>query len=152
MQALLTTGPEGQGLALGETPEPEPASDQVVVTLTATSLNRGEVRHLGDEEPGTVLGWDVVGTVAQTAADGSGPALGSRVVGIVDQGAWAERVAVYTHALAEIPDAVTDADAAVLPIAGLTASTNTVIDDTTCIETSFPEFPSKLLELLTKDN
>lgn len=39
-----------------------------------------------------------------------------------------------------------------LAIAGLTASTNTVIDDTTCIETSFPEFPSKLLELLTKDN
>jgi 3-phosphoshikimate 1-carboxyvinyltransferase len=39
-----------------------------------------------------------------------------------------------------------------LAIAGLTASTNTVIDDTDCIETSFPGFQSKLLELLTKDN
>jgi 3-phosphoshikimate 1-carboxyvinyltransferase len=39
-----------------------------------------------------------------------------------------------------------------LAIAGLTASTNTVIDDTGCIETSFPDFQSKLLELLTKDN
>ncbi|HEY6973592.1 MAG TPA: 3-phosphoshikimate 1-carboxyvinyltransferase [Nitrospiraceae bacterium] len=38
-----------------------------------------------------------------------------------------------------------------LAIAGLTASTNTVIDDTACIETSFPNFQSKLLELLTKD-
>jgi 3-phosphoshikimate 1-carboxyvinyltransferase len=39
-----------------------------------------------------------------------------------------------------------------LAIAGLTALTNTVIDDTDCIETSFPDFESKLLELLTKDN
>lgn len=38
-----------------------------------------------------------------------------------------------------------------LAIAGLTASTNTVIDDTACVETSFPNFQSKLLELLTKD-
>jgi 3-phosphoshikimate 1-carboxyvinyltransferase len=39
-----------------------------------------------------------------------------------------------------------------LAIAGLTALTNAVIDDTDCIETSFPDFESKLLELLTKDN
>lgn len=39
-----------------------------------------------------------------------------------------------------------------LAIAGLTASTHTVIDDTACIETSFPDFQHKLLELLTKDN
>jgi len=38
-----------------------------------------------------------------------------------------------------------------LAIAGLTASSNMVIDDTACIETSFPNFQSKLLELLTKD-
>jgi 3-phosphoshikimate 1-carboxyvinyltransferase len=38
-----------------------------------------------------------------------------------------------------------------LAIAGLTASTDTVIDDTACIETSFPDFQSKLLELLTKE-
>ncbi|HXX75184.1 MAG TPA: 3-phosphoshikimate 1-carboxyvinyltransferase [Nitrospiraceae bacterium] len=39
-----------------------------------------------------------------------------------------------------------------LAIAGLTAVTNSVIDDTACIETSFPGFQSKLLELLTKDD
>lgn len=39
-----------------------------------------------------------------------------------------------------------------LAIAGLTASMNTVIDDTACIETSFPGFQHKLLELLTKEN
>ena len=94
MQALLTTGADGPGLALGEAPEPTPASNQLVVGLTATSLNRGEVAHLHDEKPGTVLGWDVVGTVIEPAVDGSGPDTGARVVGIVDDGGWAERVAV----------------------------------------------------------
>lgn len=39
-----------------------------------------------------------------------------------------------------------------LAIAGLAASGNTVIDDTACIDTSFPDFQYKLLELLTKDS
>lgn len=120
MKALLTTGGH-PALVLGDAADPAPASDEALVALTATSLNRGEVRHLADEEPGTILGWDVVGTVLAPAADGSGPRPGARVVGIVDQGAWAERVAVPTHALAEIPDAVSDEAASVLPIAGLTA-------------------------------
>jgi 3-phosphoshikimate 1-carboxyvinyltransferase len=37
-----------------------------------------------------------------------------------------------------------------LAIAGLTASASTVIDETTCIDTSFPEFHKTLLELLTE--
>jgi NADPH:quinone reductase-like Zn-dependent oxidoreductase len=119
VKALLTAGE--QGLTFGDAPDPAPASNEALVALSATSLNRGEVRHLADEKPGTVLGWDVVGTVVDPAADGSGPNTGTRVVGIVDEGAWAERVAVPTHALAVIPDAVPDAAAAVLPIAGLTA-------------------------------
>ena len=64
MKALVTTGPNGPGLDLADVADPQPASNQALVQLTATSLNRGEVRHLADEAPGTVLGWDVVGTVA----------------------------------------------------------------------------------------
>lgn len=39
-----------------------------------------------------------------------------------------------------------------IAIAGLTAESPTVIDDTDCIETSFPGFHDKLLELLTNSN
>ncbi len=39
-----------------------------------------------------------------------------------------------------------------IAIAGLTANSPTVIDDTDCIETSFPGFHGKLLELLTNSN
>jgi len=43
------------------------------------------------------------------------------VVGMLGEAAWAERVAVPTHALAELPDKVTFSQAATLPVAGLTA-------------------------------
>jgi NADPH2:quinone reductase len=121
VKALVTTGPDGPGLALGDVARPEPASSDALVRLTATSLNRGEVRHLAEEAPETVLGWDVVGVVEVPAADGSGPPSGTRAVGLVGGAGWAEYVAVPTNALAAIPDSVSDADAAVLPIAGLTA-------------------------------
>jgi len=59
--------------------------------------------------------------IETAAADGSGPRLGTRAVGILPSGAWAERVNCRTHAVAALPDAVGDAEAATLPVAGLTA-------------------------------
>ena len=59
--------------------------------------------------------------VEQAASDGSGPPTGGRVVGFLPEGAWAQYVAVPTHALASLPDVVTFAQAATLPVAGLTA-------------------------------
>ena len=52
--------------------------------------------------------------------DGSGPPVGSRVVGHVDSGGWAEQAAVPTHRLAELPEEMTFV-AAALPLAGLAA-------------------------------
>jgi NADPH:quinone reductase-like Zn-dependent oxidoreductase len=72
-------------------------------------------------EVGAVTGWDVAGVVEAQAADGSGPPLGTRVVGLVDRGAWAQRVAVPTDVLAALPDGVSFAQAATLPVAGMTA-------------------------------
>jgi NADPH:quinone reductase-like Zn-dependent oxidoreductase len=59
--------------------------------------------------------------VEHAAANGSGPQTGVRVVGFLPEGAWAERVAVPTNALAELPDKVTFSQAATFPVAGLTA-------------------------------
>jgi NADPH:quinone reductase-like Zn-dependent oxidoreductase len=44
--------------------------------------------------------------VLVAAADGSGPPIGARVVGHAWDGGWAERVAVATDALVELPDAI----------------------------------------------
>ena len=96
--------------------------DEVGVRVTAISLNRGETRRaLTQAEPGWRPGWDFAGVVETEAADGSGPRSGTRVVGMLPSGAWAERVNCRSHAVAALPDAVTDAEAATLPVAGLTA-------------------------------
>jgi NADPH:quinone reductase len=120
MLALAIADRDGR-LELMEVPEPEPLSDEALVDVHAFSLNRGELRAIAGGEPGFVPGWDVAGVVARAAADGSGPGEGARVAGLVEAGAWAERAAVPTWAMTELPEAVELEQAAVLPVAGLTA-------------------------------
>jgi NADPH2:quinone reductase len=96
--------------------------DEVSVKVAAISLNRGETRRAVQQaEPGWRPGWDFAGVVEREAADGSGPKVGTRVVGLLPNGAWAERVNCRSHAVAALPDKVSDAQAATLPVAGLTA-------------------------------
>src|SRR5580704_8905635 len=100
----------------------DPDRDEVTVRVTAISLNRGETRRAVQQaEPGWRPGWDFAGVVETAAADGSGPKLGTRVVGLLPSGAWAERVNCRSHAVAALPDKVSDAQASTLPVAGLTA-------------------------------
>jgi NADPH2:quinone reductase len=122
MKSVVSTpGAEGS-LKIGEAPEPKPDTNEAVVKVTCFSLNRGELRRAEQAAAGTQIGWDTVGVIDQPARDGSGPATGTRVVGLsLKMQGWAERVAIPTAALAPIPDAVRDADAATLPVAGLTA-------------------------------
>ena len=120
MRALISRQ-EPPYVELAEVTEPEPRSDQAVVSVKAISLNRGEVRRLERMEPGTVAGWDLAGTVTWPATDGSGPKAGARVVGLKNVGAWAEQVAVPAEYLAELPDGISFEQAATLPVAGLTA-------------------------------
>jgi len=108
-------------LVIRPVPEPVPDRAEAVVRVRAISLNRGEVRRSGMAAAGWRPGWDLAGAVERAAADGSGPRAGTRVVGFLPEGAWAERVAVPTYALAELPDKVTFSQAATLPVAGLTA-------------------------------
>src|SRR5438309_438110 len=103
-------------------PVPEPTADrgEALVRVHAISLNRGEVRRSGMAAAGWRPGWDLAGVIERAASDGSGPAVGTRVVGFLPEGAWAQRVVVPKNALAELPDKVTFSQAAPFPVAGLT--------------------------------
>jgi NADPH:quinone reductase-like Zn-dependent oxidoreductase len=105
---------------LADVPDPEPRPDEALVEVKAISLNRGETRRLETLEPGTVTGWDLAGTVRRAAQDG-GPREGTRVVGLMNPGAWAELAAVKLEHLAELPEGISFEQAAALPVAGLTA-------------------------------
>lgn len=122
IRAVVVDPSSPERLAIRPVPLNPAYRDEVTVRVRAVSLNRGEVnRAVRSAEPGWRPGWDFVGTVEETAPDGSGPAKGTRVVGILPSGAWAEMVRVPQDAIAALPDGVTDAQAATLPVAGLTA-------------------------------
>ncbi len=121
MRALVARPSAPHGIELAEVDAPAPALDEAIVDVRAVSLNRGEARYLPRRQEGTVHGWDVAGVVRRPAADGTGPGEGARVVGLVGEGAWAERAAVRTDRMAELPDGVSFEDASTLPVAGLTA-------------------------------
>jgi NADPH:quinone reductase-like Zn-dependent oxidoreductase len=122
MRALVASA-AAPHVEIADVPDPQPDRNQALVDVRAFSLNRGETRRLSTLEPGTLTGWDVAGVVRAAAADGSGPPEGARVVGMMPAhgGGWAERAAVRSEILAELPDAVSFEQAATLPIAGLTA-------------------------------
>lgn len=118
----LTVVDQAPHVALTEVPQPAPLPFQAVVEVRAVSLNLGECKLLPHLPQGSLHGWDLSGTIAHAATDGTGPALGTHVVGVMNPpGAWAQRVAVPTEMLAPIPDEVTFEQAACLPVAGLTA-------------------------------
>ncbi len=121
MLAFVNTPSAPLPVELREVAEPQAAADEALVEVHAFSLNRGELFLLAMRPEGWRLGQDVAGVVVQAAADGSGPQEGTRVVALVDGGGWAQRVAAPTARMAALPDNVSFASAATLPVSGLTA-------------------------------
>jgi NADPH2:quinone reductase len=121
MRAVVNTPTGPEPAALREVDPPVPEAHEALVRVSAVSVNRGELALLAARPDGWRPGQDVAGSVEQPAQDGSGPARGARVVGLVEGAGWAERVPVPTDRLAVLPDAVSFEQAATLPLAGLTA-------------------------------
>jgi NADPH:quinone reductase-like Zn-dependent oxidoreductase len=121
MKALLSTGSGPLGVGLATVDEPVPAPGEAVVEVHAVAVNRGDLTMATLRPAGSRLGWDVAGVVVQIAADGTGPPVGARVVGLASWDGWAERVAIPVGRLAVVPDDVSMPVAAALPVAGLTA-------------------------------
>ena len=123
-------GPEV--LNLGEVDIPAPGRGQVLVRVRAAAANamdwkirRGEMRAMTGRKFPRGVGHDFSGVITQVG-DGVSPRLkiGDAVLGaarLQHAGAFAEFVIADQRSVAHKPDALTFAEAATLPVAGLTA-------------------------------
>ena len=120
-------------LELREIVTPEPADDQVLIRVRASSLNMYDW-HMMTGTPYMVhaqAGWrtpkalvpgaDVAGVVESVGAEVTGFELGDEVFGCVGAGAWAELVCAKERQIAHKPRSVTFEQAAATPLAGVTA-------------------------------
>lgn len=122
--------------ALRDIQQPSLAAGQVVVNIKAFSINPMDVAaKLGMlSSPFTdnwsfplVLGWDMAGVVAEVGAGVTEFKKGDRIFGGLpsnhagNNGSYAEYCVVPLDELAHTPNGLSDAQAAALPIAGMTA-------------------------------
>jgi NADPH:quinone reductase len=122
MRALVADASASPALSLADVPEPTPGPGQLLLDMEAASVNRGEVRTAAKQPPGTVIGWDVAGTVAALGEGVTTFDVGERVVALSSSGgAFAERVVVPAEWAAPLPSACDFVTAATLPVAGVTA-------------------------------
>src|SRR5688572_27134979 len=112
MRAMMVDVAAPGRLVIRDVSAPQPAPNEALVRVQATSLNPGECRRVAREVDGYRPGWDFAGVVEQPAQDGSGPMEGTRVVGNRSGGSWSELVAHRADWLAPIPNDVTIEQAA----------------------------------------
>ncbi len=116
-------------------PEPQAASDEVVVRVRASSANPvdsaiagGALRAMGEYDFPVTLGRDYAGVIEEVGDGVEGFARGDEVFGFVPgmsatvhDGSWAERIAVPTERLVRKPDGVALESAGAAGVAGATA-------------------------------
>lgn len=133
MQAVVQHGFGGSDVLAVETvPRPVPLPTEILVRVHAAGINPvdwktrqggGMAGVLG--EPPFIPGWDVAGVVEEVGFGVTTVAVGDRVYGMpwfpLAAGAYAEFVTAPARQFAASPASLTDAQAAAVPLAALTA-------------------------------
>jgi NADPH:quinone reductase-like Zn-dependent oxidoreductase len=134
MKAIIANGyGEPEVLVQADLPDPKVGPDSVLIRVRAAGVNPVDWKVLaGYLDPimnvhfPLIPGWDVSGVVEAVGADATEFAVGDEVMGYVrkddvQHGTFAELVAAPVRTLARKPASLSWAEAAGLPLAGLTA-------------------------------
>lgn len=135
MKALVTQ--EGHKVAIQEVPIPKPAEGEILVKVSYVAQNPTDWKAASAARPGLIVGCDFAGTVADPNGYPTWQQ-GQRVAGFVHgtsrngiapnplRGVFAEYCVVEASLVYAVPDAITDQQAAVVPLAFATAVQATV--------------------------
>ena len=130
MKAVLMNefgGPEVMKVAEIDTPEPK--SNEVLIKVMATSINRPDlVQRMGNYPPpkgdSEILGLEVAGTVAAVGSEVQNWQTGDRVMALVGGGGYAEYAVAYENHLMPIPESMSFTEAACVNESYITAFLN----------------------------
>jgi NADPH:quinone reductase-like Zn-dependent oxidoreductase len=117
-------------LTLEEIATPQPMAREVLVRVHAASVNpvdykirSGQYPKVGEDSLPIVLGRDVAGEVVAQGGGAELPAVGTSLYAMLgpDRGGYADYAILKAEELAASPEGLSDAEAASIPLAGLTA-------------------------------
>lgn len=133
MRAVVIDEPGGpEVLQVRDVPDPVPAPDEVLITITTAGVNRADIAQregFYPPPPGAPLypGMECAGRIAAVGSNVAGWRPGDEVCALLAGGGYAEQVAVPTGQLLPVPDGLSVADAAALPEAACTVYSNVVM-------------------------
>ena len=128
MHAAIITKPGGpEVLRVQEIDEPKPGSDDLLVEVKATALNRADLLQRGGRYSGPqgiredVPGLEMAGVVASVGERVTDFQVGDRVFGLLGGGGYAERVVTPSAMAVRIPESLDFVQAASIPEVFFTA-------------------------------
>ncbi|MDX6750858.1 NADPH:quinone oxidoreductase family protein [Geminicoccaceae bacterium 1502E] len=127
MRAVLCRELSGlDGLAVGETATPEPGACHVRIKVRAAGVNFADtlmIRGRYQDRPALpfIPGLEVAGEIEKLGAAATGLELGQRVMALVGQGGFAEKVVARAEDVIPLPDDIDDVTAAGFAVAYGTA-------------------------------
>lgn len=130
MQAIVVAKPGGpESLQWTEIPDPECASDEVVIDIVAAGINRADVmQRMGQYPPPAgitdTIGLECSGTIKTVGADVRDWTVGDQVCALLSGGGYATQVVVPAVQLLPVPDGLTLIEAASLPEVASTVWSN----------------------------
>lgn len=124
MKAIIVKQPGGaEQLQVGEHPKPEPKAGELLIKVKAAAINRTDIINRKSSSgylDHPILGVEVAGIVEQAGA-GAEVEAGTRVMGLVNGGGYAEYAVMPADRAMIIPENLSFEEAAAIPEVFLTA-------------------------------